>query len=643
MSSVEALEAISAASTVPIYGGWEFTLGKGIVGGRLINLKEHGKVAAELAAALLRGEPAPRESLLPSPNQYMFDYLQLRRFDIPLQALPAESVIVNRPPSLYDQHGRIILAGVAAILGLLAVFATIKLLRRGRELARSTVMFSTIFRMSPDLISITEKATGRFIEVNDAFERMMGYSSSEAVGRTSLELGAWASADDREMMQEEMKGSNRLTNYQTKFRRKNGEIFTALVSLEVAVINGIKCFILTARDITDREETDRKLREAKEAAEAANQTKSQFLANMSHEIRTPMNGVLGMAQLLEMTNLTDEQKEFVDAIIFSGRNLLSLINDILDLSKIEAGKLELEQANFSLRSCISEAINSASIASGKQLAVHIVIPDDVPDSLVGDTLRLRQVLLNLLGNAMKFTNKGSVAVEAEVVERRDDGVILDVAVKDTGVGISPDALERIFAPFMQADGSITRRYGGTGLGLTICNRLVGIMGGSIHVESREGKGSIFTIRLFFPVTKDAPGVSSPSARIPAWDGPSLHILLVEDNMINSRLGAMLLERMGHKVTTAENGRYAIDALQKEEFDLVLMDIQMPKMGGEDALVALRGLEGNPNQDLPVIALTANAYMDDRRKYLEMGFNGYISKPLDVRALLDEMKKVLLSR
>lgn len=275
------------------------------------------------------------------------------------------------------------------------------------ELKRSQATFSTIFRNSPEIIAITEKETGRFLEVNDAFERIMGFAKDEVIGRTSLELGTWCSKDQRERLREALGTATRLANYLGRFRRKSGECFPALISLEVVDFDGTECFILCARDISDRERAETELREAKVAAEAASRAKSAFLANMSHEIRTPLNGVLGMTQLLEMKELSSEQRECVEAILLSGNTLLSVLNDILDFSRIEAERVELESIGFSLRECINglTRILQAQV-SGKGLALKVDLPDDVPDALVGDQVRLKRVLLNLLGNAVKFTERG---------------------------------------------------------------------------------------------------------------------------------------------------------------------------------------------------------------------------------------------
>jgi len=398
----------------------------------------------------------------------------------------------------------------------------------------------------------------------------------------------------------------------------------------------------SARDVTDRKQAMNALVAAREAAEAANRAKSEFLANMSHEIRTPLNGVLGNIQLLEMSRLDAEQQEYLSAITASGRNLLALINDILDLSKIEADKVSLETARFSLRGCVQ---NLVSVLRGrvadKNLHLEVKIHEDAPDTLVGDEMRVRQVLLNVLSNALKFTREGRIVLSVSTVEQTPaeqapGRALLEFAVTDTGIGIAADILEKIFDPFVQADSSITRRYGGTGLGLAICRRLTQLMGGTIVVDSVEGVGSTFRVRLPFPVS-DRVATPLPGTT-PTWTADSMHVLLAEDNLINRRFAATVLGKIGHRVTAVENGEEAVAAASQQVFDVILMDIQMPVMDGYRALAALRAQEAGSRR-VPVIAVTAYASEDEERSILAAGFDDYVRKPLGVKDLIDAMQRV----
>ncbi|WP_052090832.1 PAS domain S-box protein [Desulfosporosinus sp. HMP52] len=477
-----------------------------------------------------------------------------------------------------------------------------------------------------------------YVEVNDSFETITGQKREDIVGKRVLELFPELKEEVYDLFKKltgnSMGYSVKINEY--KVRKRDRWCTLYAYSPEPGYFG----VILT--DITEDKRSSERLKAAKEQAEAANRAKSQFLANMSHEIRTPMNGILGMAQLLIM-DLKDEKKEMAKIIKTSGDNLLTIINDILDLSKIEAGKVVLSQERFSINRLVNEVDNLIKplvIRKGLEYKSHI--DEIIQGDLMGDSGRVKQILFNLLGNAIKFTERGSVELTITKGKTFKDRVQLVFSINDTGVGIAEDKIRQLFTYFTQGDDSITKKYGGTGLGLAISKQLINMMNGEICVESEPGVGSNFVFYvIFMEATDDKSFATTNKGDTPTIVLPKFSALLVEDDFVSSVLMKKLCERININLKTVINGKQAIDLLKYESFDMIFMDIQMPDISGYETTRLIREMEKTCNKYTPIIATTAFALVGDREKCLDAGMDDYLGKPINAEKFYAIVKKYLI--
>ncbi|MBF0552344.1 MAG: PAS domain S-box protein, partial [Deltaproteobacteria bacterium] len=552
----------------------------------------------------------------------------------------------------YD--GSVIDVQISAILissqGLVIAFINNITQRKLTEMSRDELLAQRQAILENVPVGITYLIERTILWCNSRLAELFGYSLEEFNGQTTEFI--YLSKEDYEeygsraypaLARGETFHHERLMK-----RQDNTLIWCSVTGKAIDPGNPVLGSIWIIEDISKRKSDEEELIKAREAALSANQAKSEFLANMSHEIRTPLSAIIGFNRLLLDGSLTTQQKSFAEAVGQASENLLLIINDILDFSKIEADKMELELAGFELESLFKETINMFQPAvEQKKLDLRLEISSSLPKVVIGDRGKFSQVLTNLLSNAYKYTSSGSIVVQVRRYEdstsltQAANSLVLLISVADTGVGIPPEQIDRIFKAFIQGDASSTKRYRGTGLGLAITKRLVKIMGGSIWVESRPGVGSIFYFTARFEIGSESDILTDETAdqHTPVTLNP-LRILLAEDETLNQKFGLRILQGLGHTVTLANNGKKVLELLNKEAFDLILMDVSMPEMDGIEATIEIRkSVSDKFDRNIPIIAQTAHAIKGDREKFLKIGMDGYISKPIDDDQLTKEISKV----
>ena len=579
-------------------------------------------------------------------------------------------------PNMFESVIFVLVLSVVSIVACAVNFKMrLMLAEKNISVELSEKKFRSIFHNSAEGI-FQSTVDGKWLTLNKTCADILGYDSTDELARVDVN-DLYVNPDERSKILNELKEKKQVVNHRLKLKKKDGT--EAVVILNNRMVTGedrsqyLEGNIHDVTEQTRAEEmrqlaeealTAEKIKSEKLAKEALRLivTKSKFLANMSHEIRTPMNGILGFLTLIEAGAYEnkDELKQFSSSAKYSAESLLDVINSILDLSKIEAGKAEIEEREFNLIKVIDHSISVITPKAAEKLnAIVKEIPDNVETDLIGDQTKVRQILINLLSNAIKFTSNGSIEIKVRTKREDDDDVRLFISVIDNGIGIPADKVNQLFKPFSQVDGSERRQLGGTGLGLVICKEFVNLMGGKIGVSSEEGKGSSFYFDIKVKVQSSPPTQDrydgdvvvteqkeTEAAVLESKDEKELtfarsehHLLLAEDNLINQKVSIKILNRAGYNVTAVGNGVEVLEAVAKDKFDLILMDIQMPEVDGYSATKEIRKLN-NGYSKIPIIALTAHALMGDREKCIEAGMNDYLTKPIAADKLINKVDTLL---